>query len=99
MIGKCKDCYYYDLCEIRRQCSHFYPVENPELRNKKAVTFVNPGSVGQPRNQNPCAQYAVLTLPSKRIELRATEYDVVAEQALFPEEIDTFYKERLTRGV
>ncbi len=79
--------------------THFYPVENPELRNKKAVTFVNPGSVGQPRNQNPCAQYAVLTLPSKRIELRATEYDVVAEQALFPEEIDTFYKERLTRGV
>ena len=79
--------------------SHFYPVENPELRNKKAVTFVNPGSVGQPRNQNPYAQYAVLSLPSKRIELRATEYDVAAEQALFPEEIDPFYKTRLTRGV
>lgn len=30
MIGKCKDCYYYNLCEIRRQCSHFYPVENIE---------------------------------------------------------------------
>lgn len=79
--------------------SHFYPVENPELRNKKAVTFVNPGSVGQPRNQNPYAQYAVLSLPSKRIELRATEYDVAAEQTLFPEEIDPFYKTRLTRGV
>ena len=45
--------------------THFYQVDNPELRNKKAVMFINPGSVGQPRNQNPYAQYAVLTLPSK----------------------------------
>lgn len=77
----------------------FYLVENPELRNKKAVTFVNPGSVGQPRNQNPYAQYAVLSLPAKRVELRAVEYDVAYEQSLFPDEIDSFYKTRLTRGV
>lgn len=79
--------------------THFYSIEDPELRNKKAVTFVNPGSVGQPRNQNPCAQYAVLTLPSKSVELRAVEYDIAYEQSLFPEEIDEFYKTRLTRGV
>lgn len=77
----------------------FYPFENKELRNKKAVTFINPGSVGQPRNQNPYAQYAVLSLPSKRVELRAAEYDVKYEQSLFPDEIDEFYKTRLTRGV
>ena len=65
--------------------THFYPIENPELRNKKAVIFINPGSVGQPRNQNPCAQYAVVTLPSKRIELRAVEYDVESEQSLYPD--------------
>ena len=84
-------------------CSHiftyFFPVEDAELRNKKAVIFINPGSVGQPRNQNPCAQYAVVSLPSKRIELRAVEYDVEYEQSLYPEEIDEFYKMRLTRGV
>ncbi|SFU87095.1 metallophosphoesterase family protein [Butyrivibrio sp. INlla21] len=79
--------------------THFYPIEDQELRNKKAVTFVNPGSVGQPRNQNPCAQYAVLSLPSKSVELRAVEYDIAYEQSLFPEEIDEFYKTRLTRGV
>ncbi len=79
--------------------THFYSIEDPELRNKKAVTFVNPGAVGQPRNQNPCAQYAVLTLPSKSVELRAVEYDIAYEQSLFPEEIDEFYKTRLTRGV
>ena len=79
--------------------THFYPADAPELRNKKAVTFVNPGSVGQPRNQNPCAQYAVVSLPSRRVELRAVPYDVAFEQALYPDEIDAFYKTRLTRGV
>lgn len=78
---------------------HFYPVDNQELRNKKAVTFINPGSVGQPRNQNPFAQYAVLSLPSRRVDLRAVEYDVEYEQSLYPAEIDEFYKNRLTRGV
>lgn len=77
----------------------FYPINYPEMRNKKAVTFINPGSVGQPRNQNPCAQYAVLSLPSRRVDLRAVKYDVACEQNLFPDEIDVFYKTRLTRGV
>lgn len=84
-------------------CSHcftkFYSLENPQLRNKKAVMFINPGSVGQPRNQNPYAQYAVLSLPSKRVELRAVEYDIEYEQSLYTDEIDEFYKNRLTRGV
>lgn len=77
----------------------FYDAENPALRNKKAVIFINPGSVGQPRNQNPCAQYAVLYLPSKRTELRAVTYDVEYEQSLFPDEIDEFYKIRLQAGI
>ena len=85
---------HYSHCFMK-----FYPKENPELRNKKAVTFINPGSVGQPRNQNPYAQYAVLSLPSKRVELRAVAYDVKFEQSLFPEGIDEFYKIRLTYGV
>ena len=79
--------------------TQFYSVEYPELRNKKAVLFINPGSVGQPRNQNPYAQYAVVSLPSRRVELRAVEYDVKYEQSLYPDEIDAFYKTRLTRGV
>lgn len=77
----------------------FYPTDNTELRNKKAIIFINPGSVGQPRNQNPFAQYAVLSLPSKKVELRAVEYDIEYEQSLYPPEIDEFYKLRLTRGV
>ena len=40
----------------------FYDVNNPKMRNKKSVLFINPGSVGQPRNHNPYAQYASGTL-------------------------------------
>ncbi len=79
--------------------THFYPIEDLKLRNKKAVIFINPGSVGQPRNQNPYAQYAVLSLPSKRVELRAVAYDVEYERSLYPDEIDAFYKDRLIKGV
>lgn len=79
--------------------THFYDYYNPELRNMKAVTFINPGSVGQPRNQNPCAQYAVLHLPTKRVELRTVEYNIKLEQSLYPDELDAFYKNRLTYGV
>lgn len=85
---------HYSQCFTR-----FFSIVDPEMRDKKAVTFINPGSVGQPRNQNPFAQFAVLSLPSKRVELRAVEYDVKYEQSLFPPEIDDFYKTRLTRGV
>ena len=79
--------------------AHFYLQENPELRNKKAVMFINPGSVGQPRNQNPCAQYAILSLPSRTVELKAVPYDVEYEQSLFSDEVDEFYKIRLGRGI
>ena len=79
--------------------TYFYRSDNEKLRNKKAVMFINPGSVGQPRNQNPYAQYAVLSLPSKTVELRAVNYDVEYEQSLFSDEIDEFYKTRLTYGV
>ncbi len=84
-------------------CSHcftyFYNVDSPKYRNKKAVLFINPGSVGQPRNQNPRAQYAILSLPSKSVEMRTVEYDIGYEQSLYPEEIDDFYKTRLSIGV
>lgn len=77
----------------------FYESNNQELRNKKSVLFINPGSVGQPRNQNPYAQYAVLMMPSLQVELRAAKYDVEFEQSLYPDEVDGFYKERLALGV
>lgn len=42
--------------------------------------LINPGSVGQPRDWNPAAAYALLSLPSREVELRRVAYDVAGVQ-------------------
>ncbi len=76
----------------------FYECDNPEYRNKKKVVFINPGSVGQPRNHNPDAQYALLDTRGT-VSLIGVSYDVSYEQSLFTDDVDEFYKDRLTNGV
>jgi len=79
--------------------SHYYPDECPRLRNKKKTIFINPGSVGQPRNQNPHAQYVYFELSTCRVHHNAVWYDVEAECQLYPDFLDAFYKERLVLGI
>jgi predicted phosphodiesterase len=78
---------------------HFFASDNVEYRNKKRTIFINPGSVGQPRNHNPYAQYGILDLTTGNYEHRSVWYDVVKEQELFSESVDVFYKTRLTLGI
>jgi len=42
--------------------------------------FINPGSVGQPRDGNPKAAYATYELESGWVELRRVEYDIPGAQ-------------------
>lgn len=77
----------------------YFDVDAPVLRNKKKTVFLNPGSVGQPRNQNPCAQYALLNVSTGQAQLMAVPYAVKEEQKLYPESIDVFYRERLSLGI
>ena len=77
----------------------FYDVDNPEMRNKKSVLFINPGSVGQPRNHNPNAQFAILDTKSMGVELKSIEYPVQAAMDLYDGNIDEFYKKRLKNGI
>ena len=77
----------------------YFAEENPLMRNNKKTVFINPGSVGQPRNHNPRAQYAILDTETGECQLLSAEYDIAYEQSLYQEEIDPFYKERLERGV
>lgn len=44
----------------------------------KSTSLINPGSVGQPRDGDPRAAYAILDTEAKTIEFRRVEYDVVA---------------------
>jgi len=78
--------------------SVFYQVNDPAMRNKKKTCFINPGSVGQPRNHDPRAQYAVLDT-EYGIHLNAVAYDISYEQSLFTDEIDSFYRDRLSNGI
>ncbi len=77
----------------------FYECDDPERRNKHAVTFINPGSVGQPRNHNPNAQYAIIDFSTGSVILRAVKYDVDAAMGLFDGSVDDFYRVRLKTGV
>jgi putative phosphoesterase len=77
----------------------FYEADNTEMRNKKSVLFINPGSVGQPRNHNPNAQYAVLDTESMSVELRSVSYPKENAMGLYDGSIDDFYRKRLERGI
>lgn len=78
---------------------YYYKDDNPLMRNLKKTTFINPGSVGQPRNHNPFAQYAYIDFLTSEVHFNSVSYDVEAEQVLFTEDIDRFYCERLKYGI
>lgn len=77
----------------------FYDVDNPYMRNKKSVLFINPGSVGQPRNHNPNAQYAILDTELMSVNLKSVIYQKDKAMALFDGSIDDFYRKRLENGI
>ena len=54
-------------------------VQHHEVYDEGVV--VNPGSVGQPRDDDPRAAYAVLDLNDLSVEERRVEYDIDAVQA------------------
>ena len=79
---------------------HFFDVDNHEFRNRKRTVFLNPGSVGQPRNQNPRAQYLFIDFETEIFHFNSVKYDVKYEQNLYEgADIDSFYKTRLTNGI
>lgn len=77
----------------------FYSGTDEKYRYKKRTIFINPGSLGQPRNHNPKAQYVILDIEKEQVEFMGVDYDIETEQKLYADEIDSFYKERLKEGV
>lgn len=84
---------------IPHYIEHFYDIENAVYRNKKKTIFINPGSLGQPRNHCTKAQFAILELPSGKLDFLKLDYDIVKEQRAFSENVDGFYRTRLEVGV
>lgn len=62
--------------------------------------LVNVGSVGQPRNGDPRAQYVVLDLDEPRVTFRRVEYnvDATATKIYDISELDNYLGDRLRRG-
>ncbi|CAN5354304.1 metallophosphoesterase family protein [soil metagenome] len=59
----------------------FAPEEDTELELRAGATYlVNPGSVGQPRDGDPRAAFAILDVDARVLTLRRVEYAVGAAQ-------------------
>ena len=69
------------------------------MRNKHAVLFINPGSVGQPRNHHAEAQYAIVDTDTKAVNMRSVKYDVEKAMNFFGNDVDRFYRDRLKNGI
>ncbi len=82
---------------------HFFEVyyDDPgsPYREKHKTTFINPGSVGQPRNHNPNACYAIVDMENGSVLFREVDYDVESAMALYNGQVDMFYRDRLRLGV
>lgn len=79
--------------------TEFYKTNDMQRRNKHSVMFINPGSVGQPRNHNPNAQYALYNPQKGNVIFRSVKYDVEAAMTMYDGSIDIFYRDRLKYGV
>ena len=77
----------------------FYKKDDPKHRNRKKTIFINPGSVGQPRNLNPMAQFAIFDTETEEVCMKKIKYDVKREQMSYNGQVDNFYKERLESGI
>ena len=73
--------------------------DDAKRRNKKKVIFINPGSVGQPRNLNNMAQFAVLDTETEQVTFEKVRYHIQAEQSAYHGQVDEFYRERLEWGI
>ena len=69
------------------------------MRNYHSVLFINPGSVGQPRNHHPEAQYAILNLQTMAVHMRSVPYNIKKAQTYYTDNVDLFYKNRLSKGI
>lgn len=78
---------------------YFYEDDNADYRNNKRTVFINPGSVGQPRNHNPRAQYAYVDLRNEIYHFNSAEYDIETERSLYSGSVDSFYRDRLIKGI
>lgn len=72
-----------------------------EIRLEKGVTYlINPGSVGQPRDRNPRAAFAVYDSEARVVRFHRVEYDIdEAKKKIIGEGLPPALAERLSLGI
>jgi predicted phosphodiesterase len=72
-----------------------------EVRLEKGVRYlINPGSVGQPRDRNPRAAFAIYDSESRTIKFSRVEYDIeAAKQKIIDARLPPALAERLSLGI
>lgn len=73
----------------------------PEIELREGCRYlVNVGSVGQPRDHNPKACFAILDLEARSLEIRRCDYDLAAAQkAIMAAGLPRELSERLAHGM
>ncbi len=75
------------------------PVEKLDAGRREQLLLVNPGSVGQPRDGDPRASYAILDSESARVTFHRVKYDVsAAARAIREAGLPGVLAERLSIG-
>lgn len=93
------DCVFSGHSHVPHYFERYFDCDNAKTRNRKKTIFINPGSVGQPRNLNHMAQYVVFDLATEEIILCKCNYNIKKEQACFNRSVDDFYRTRLEFGI
>ncbi len=86
-------CAFFDGEPVRVQIERVVPLDSP------GKILVNPGSVGQPRDSDPRAAYAVLDTDRRKVSLRRAEYDIAsAADKIIAAGLPASLAERLSYG-
>jgi diadenosine tetraphosphatase ApaH/serine/threonine PP2A family protein phosphatase len=70
----------FELDEERGRCDMLLPSAVDSLKLGERRLIINPGSVGQPRDGDPRAAYAILDLDKKVFEFRRAAYSIAITQ-------------------
>ncbi len=79
----------------------FLEGDQNEVRLEKGSTYlINPGSVGQPRDRNPKAAFAIYDSTSRIVRFQRVEYDIeLTQKKILDEDLPAALAERLTVGI
>jgi len=69
----------FRMSDGRAQADLFVPIVDSQLELSPRL-ILNPGSVGQPRDRDPRAAFAIFDLETKIVEFRRVSYDILAVQ-------------------